>query len=156
VWEEKDILIIIKTYPEISIRHTETVCTGGILAENMKMVRLYPIPFRYLDGDQQFKIFQWLRAKIRKNTRDSRPESYNIDDKSIQLRHTISSRDWNERRKWVLSESNIYKSLEAIKSANEQYGTSMGIIKPKKIEDFRILNRSDTDQREIDTKKNQS
>jgi hypothetical protein len=36
----KDILIFVKTYPEISKKYTETVCTGGILAYTMQLVRL--------------------------------------------------------------------------------------------------------------------
>lgn len=31
---KKDILIVVKTYPEISRKYTETVWTGGILAES--------------------------------------------------------------------------------------------------------------------------
>ena len=49
-WQEKDILITIKTYPEYSSKYTETVCTCGILAETGQMIRIYPIRFRYLDG----------------------------------------------------------------------------------------------------------
>lgn len=38
-----DILIIVKTYPEISNKHTETVCTAGVVADTKRFVRLYPI-----------------------------------------------------------------------------------------------------------------
>ena len=50
----RDILILVKTYPEISRKYTETVCTAGILADSKEMVRLYPIRFRYLEGRHQF------------------------------------------------------------------------------------------------------
>jgi len=41
--DAKDILILVKTYPEISTKYTETVCTGGILAETKELIRLYPV-----------------------------------------------------------------------------------------------------------------
>ena len=54
IWEEKNILITVKTYPEYSAKYTETVCTCGILADTRQMIRIYPIKFRYLDGDSRF------------------------------------------------------------------------------------------------------
>jgi hypothetical protein len=42
--EKNDILIVVKTYPEISRKYTETVCTAGILADSKRLVRLYPNP----------------------------------------------------------------------------------------------------------------
>jgi len=80
---QKDILIVVKTYPEISAKYTETVCTAGILADTKTLVRLYPIRFRYLEGTQQFRKYQWIKADIDKATADHRPVSYNIDPNSI-------------------------------------------------------------------------
>jgi hypothetical protein len=40
------------TIPELSLKYTETVCTGGVL-ENGRPIRLYPIPYRYLEGAQR-------------------------------------------------------------------------------------------------------
>ena len=55
---QTNILIIVKTYPEISRKYTETVCTAGVLADSKTLVRLYPIRFRYLEGTLQFKKYQ--------------------------------------------------------------------------------------------------
>ena len=52
--DTKDILILVKTYPEISRKYTETVCTAGILSETKELIRLYPVRYRYLEGDNQF------------------------------------------------------------------------------------------------------
>ncbi|MGD0919005.1 MAG: hypothetical protein ABSB22_21380 [Thermodesulfobacteriota bacterium] len=52
--EEKDILICVKTYPEYSTKYIETVCTTGILKETKQLIRLYPITYRYLEGDRKF------------------------------------------------------------------------------------------------------
>lgn len=53
--ETRKILIATKTYPSISRKYKETVCTAGLLLdENEKPVswiRIYPIRFRKLDFD---------------------------------------------------------------------------------------------------------
>ena len=45
-------LIIAKTYPELSAKYGETVCTAAV-DETGNPLRLYPIPFRYLAGTKQ-------------------------------------------------------------------------------------------------------
>ena len=45
-----------KTYPELSSHHAETVCTGAVDVSG-RPVRLYPVPLRYLQGDQQYKLY---------------------------------------------------------------------------------------------------
>ena len=42
------VLITVKTYPTLSRKHGELVCTAGV-REDGSWVRLYPIPFRLLD-----------------------------------------------------------------------------------------------------------
>ena len=89
---QRDILIVVKTYPEISTKYTETVCTAGILADTKTLVRLYPIRFRYFEGKQQFKKYQWIKADINKATANLlcfrfflATETARIADAAIQL-----------------------------------------------------------------------
>jgi hypothetical protein len=103
-WERKRILIWGKTRPELSRRHRETVCTGGIFADTMQFVRLYPIPLRYLDDDKVFKKYQWIEADVRPAIHDSRPESHNIRCDSIEIGETIPTMkgNWSARAEWVM------------------------------------------------------
>ena len=55
------VFIIAKTYPELSSKYGETVCTAGV-DEAGNPLRLYPIPFRYLSGPQRFKRYQWSKC----------------------------------------------------------------------------------------------
>ncbi|MEP7129311.1 MAG: hypothetical protein ABI729_10600, partial [Chitinophagales bacterium] len=87
-WEEHRVLIWGKTYPELSTKYYETVCTGGTL-EDGRFVRLYPIPFRYLQDSQSFDKFQWVKVRMRKDDQDQRPESYKVDPESICVQETI-------------------------------------------------------------------
>ena len=143
---KKDILVIVKTYPEISRKYTETVCTAGILADTNSLVRLYPIRFRYLEGDKQFRKYQWIRADISKTPSDPRPESYNILPDSIETGDIIpTGKGWDERWAWCLNKNTLFPSIEALRSAQELDGISLGIVKPKTIKRVIIQTREETE-----------
>ena len=130
--EAKDVLILVKTYPEYSAKYTETVCTAGILAENKQLIRLYPIQYRYLEGRNQFSKYQWINVKLSKAASDSRPESYNIYEKSIKIGEIIEpGNDWSEREKWVLNKKNVYSSIEELHEAQNSSGVSLGLVRLK-------------------------
>jgi len=73
----KDILILVKTYPEISRKYTETVCSAGVLADTKKLVRLYPIRYRYLTGKDKFSKYQWIKSRLRKSQSDTTRKATN-------------------------------------------------------------------------------
>ena len=148
------ILIVVKTYPEISRKYTETVCTAGILADRKTFVRLYPIRFRYLEGAMQFKKYQWIQANITKALSDPRPESYNIAHDSIELGDMIQTgKIWEERCSWLLNENTVYPSVEALRVAQENDGTSLGIVKPKIVSQVIIRQRNSKEVEDAIAKK---
>lgn len=51
--EIKRVLITVKTYPTISKKYDELVCTAGIL-EDGTWIRIYPLPFRKLDYENRY------------------------------------------------------------------------------------------------------
>lgn len=144
MWEEKEFLICVKTYPEYSSKYIETVCTAAILKDSGKLIRLYPIPFRYLAGDYQFSKYQWVSAKIQKNMKDSRPESYAVQKDSIRLGRIVEAKhDWSIRRRLILSYSgNIFSSIEDLQLNQDKFGTSLGIIKPREILQFHFQKKT--------------
>ncbi len=71
------VLISVKTYPILSTKYNELVCTAGFL-ENGDWVRIYPLPFRALEQDQKYKKWQWVELDLERNTSDVRPESYKV------------------------------------------------------------------------------
>ena len=48
------VLILCKTYPSPSARYVETSCVAGI-SEAGELMRLYPVPFRLIQDEKQFK-----------------------------------------------------------------------------------------------------
>ena len=130
--ERKKILIATKTYPSISKKYKETVCTAGILLDDDETpvcwIRIYPIRFRTLAFDSQYPRWSIVSAKIERNEKDYRVESYRIDDSSIEIIRALgTSNYWQERKSFVLP----FQS-PSISSIRHQ-GRSLGIIKPLKI-----------------------
>jgi hypothetical protein len=135
-WERRKILIWGKTRPELSQKYREIVCTGGVFEDTRKLVRLYPIPLRYMHDDRFFKKYQWIEANVRRNLSDPRPESYKIDTdsmKALDVIETDKKGNWDKRAKWVLNEGNIFQSIEAIQERRKENHTSLGLIKPLEI-----------------------
>jgi len=95
------------------------------------MVRLHPVPLRYLEAEQRFKRFQLIDVKVRPDESDPRPESYRIDPSSIELGEVV--RNHNVRRSYLDNSPHLIQSLEALKEKQAADGTSLGIIKPKDI-----------------------
>lgn len=69
------VLITVKTYPTLSSKYKELVCTAGF-REDGTWVRIYPIPFREKSYDQQYRKYDWIEVDLVKNQKDFRPESY--------------------------------------------------------------------------------
>ncbi|MEH3128283.1 hypothetical protein [Agrobacterium cavarae] len=76
------ILILCKTYPSPSGKYAETTCVAG-MDENSYLVRLFPVPFRLIAEEQQFKKWQWVKAKVEKAKKDHRAESFTIKTDTI-------------------------------------------------------------------------
>jgi hypothetical protein len=154
MWEEKEFLICVKTYPEYSMTYTETVCTAAVLRETGKLIRLYPIPFRYLLGKHQFKKYQWVQAKIMKNEKDGRPESYRIEKDSIHPLEMVDTKGaWSVRKKLILSPNNLFGSLEDLQHSQLAQGTSLGIIRPREIREFRVKKKTESEIAKEEQKK---
>lgn len=135
-WEKKRILIWGKTRPELSKKYREIVCTGGILEDTKKLVRIYPIPLRYINDEQVFRKYQWIEAYISKSTSDIRPESYKIRPDNIKVLERIPSGkdNWDERSKWVINEGNTFSSVEELIERQKIDNTSLGLVKPKRVD----------------------
>ena len=131
------VLILVKTYPAISTKYGETVCTAGI-TEDGNWVRIYPIPFRKINYKTRFKKYEWIEADLIENQSDFRPESFRpVDYEKIHAIDEIKpdGNTWEERREYVLK--NIYTNLETlIKDAKDKNKCTSLAVKQKYFEDF--------------------
>lgn len=130
-WTTRRILVLGTTYPSHSAKYVETVCTGGIFEDTLEMVRLYPIPRRYLEPGRQFHAFQMIRARVRRDSSDPRPESYRIEAKSIEPMELI--KDHDARRSFLERSPHFCQSVEDLLERQQASSTSLGIMVPESI-----------------------
>lgn len=132
-----NVLIAVKTYPTLSTEYDELVCTAGFL-EDGSWIRIYPIPYRKLKDDSQYKKWQWITIDLDKNTKDFRKESYRpVDiDKDIITGAVIPPiHNWRLRKSYVLQE--VYTNLDdLIEEAQRPPYKSLAVVKPKEVLDF--------------------
>jgi len=79
------VLITVKTYPTLSEKYDELVCTAGF-REDGSWVRIFPVPFRKLDYQNRYEKWQWIEIDLVKNTSDFRPESFRPTDLDKEIR----------------------------------------------------------------------
>src|SRR3990167_4791353 len=115
------VLITVKTYPTISTKYDELVCTAGF-REDGTWIRLYPVPFRKKSYNEQYKKYDWIEVDLVKNDSDFRPESYRPQshDSAIKIvGHIDTTGNWAERKKTALGK--IYYNLtELIAEAKDK------------------------------------
>jgi len=135
-YETKKLFVTVKTYPTPSATYIETTCVSGI-ADDGHWIRIHPIRFRSLEEDNRFPRYSWIQVRANKATRDPRPESYHVDENTIQvLSHPPTTNAWQERREIV--EPMLSQSVEDLRDQQANNHTSLGVIRPKEITSFSI------------------
>jgi hypothetical protein len=132
------VLITVKTYPTLSAKYDELVCTAGF-REDGTWIRIYPVPFRKKSYNEQYKKYDWIEVDLVKNESDFRPESYRpySHDSEIKITgHIDTTGTWEERKQIALGK--IYYNLtELIAEAKDKnICTSLAVFKPIKILEF--------------------
>jgi hypothetical protein len=134
------VLITVKTYPAISKKYEELVCTAGF-REDGTWIRIYPMQFRKKPYQEQYSKYEWIELDLVKNTSDPRPESYRpvshdiIINKIGEIKPDGDS--WAERRKFVLNK--VYTNLGQLiaEAKNKDICTSLAVFKPTRILEFK-------------------
>jgi hypothetical protein len=130
--ETKRALIVVRTYPTPAKQGIEVSCTAAI-TDTGEWLRLFPVPYRFLDSDKRFRKYQWVDVQVSKAA-DHRVESYKIENNSITIvtDHLPTEHGWRERRKLVgplVKPSLCWLQRERDR---QQYPT-LGIFKPRRI-----------------------
>ncbi len=131
------ILVTVKTYPTLSARYGELVCTAGV-REDGSWIRLYPVPFRRLGDDERYRKYDWLECAVIKNPSDPRPESYRPTDVSqlVAAGHMDTSENWRERRRLLLGTGAVHTRLQPLIDGAKTNSLSLAVFKPAKIINF--------------------
>lgn len=143
-WVKTKLLIIGKTYPNHSVKYRETACTGAMLYETHEMIRIYPIPYRYLEGSEALKPYQIIEADLQRDTSDPRPESYKIKFSSIRYVERVKTQE--QRREYLERSPHLFGSIEEMRSTAASSGMSLGIVKPREIVSVRLEPKSEEER----------
>ncbi|MEM2288478.1 MAG: hypothetical protein QW503_05265 [Sulfolobales archaeon] len=128
------VIVVAKTYPELSKKYGPIVCTAGLTEDALEWVRLYPIPYRIFLRDKGFSKWDVIEVEVIKPSRDPRKESLKVvDSNNIKVLRHIDS--WGERLRIITKV--LDKDVESVVSS----GRSLGVIKPRVVEDFKIKPR---------------
>lgn len=148
--EKQRVLITVKTYPTLSRKYGETVCTAG-LREDGTWVRMYPVPFRRLNEEEQYRKYDWVECGLVRNHSDPRPETFRPVDPSelVAVDHIGTERNWEERRGILLKKARVYDRLDELIMEAKANAASLAVFKPAKILDFTW----EAEEREWDPKK---
>lgn len=138
------ILILAKTYPSPSSKYVETSCVAGITNQG-HMRRLYPVPFRLLEGSQQFSKWQWIDVRTRKATQDHRAESYRLYVDTLECGEKIEpKRNWGFRLPWI-EQIPTFDSFDDLQSARIKNGISLALLRPKTVVKLEIVQARNPD-----------
>ena len=153
------ILITVKTYPTLSRKYGETVCTAGIRPDG-SWVRIYPVPFRRLEEGEQYKKFDWIDADLIKSKSDPRPETRHPTHlhQLVPVGHLDTKDQWRERRRLVLETAQVHTRLASLITDAKANKLSLAVLKPTAVENFVVEAEEDRDWEpaKLDQMRNQS
>jgi hypothetical protein len=127
------VLITVKTYPLPSRSYTELVCTAGLL-NGEKWIRMYPIPYRFLQDQQKYPKYSWIELNLTRKKDDFRPESYSpklgVDEPIKVFEHIGTANEWAARKSYVLKEvfTSMSELIALAKDPNQR--KSLATLKP--------------------------
>lgn len=131
------VLITVKTYPSLSRKFGETVCTAGV-REDGSWVRIYPVPFRRLGEAEQYRKYDWVACDLRPSTSDPRPETHHPMDwqQLVPVGHMGTEDKWRQRRELLLGHCEVFTSKERLIAAARENRASLAVFKPSAVTGF--------------------
>lgn len=152
-YRNERILIWGKTYPELSTKHVETVCTGGCLPDG-RPIRIYPVDLRYLERYQQYRLYDWIEVPVARSTKDPRPESHKVRANALRVLERIpTGEDWSARRDIIMRDEGWrFDCLEALKRSQKLTRQSIGMVHVREVEWIKIAMKSEEERADHEEK----
>lgn len=126
--EQMQVLVTVKAAPEPSTTYLDTVCVAGVRVdrEEREWVRLYPVPFRHLATNNQFKKYDVISVDTLPATRDSRTESRRPIWDSLQVVRHLDRKDQRERDLAPLRGRSTCDLVAGVRSSRD--AQSLGLV----------------------------
>jgi hypothetical protein len=131
--EKKKALIVVRTYPTPAKNGAEVSCTAAI-TDKGEWLRLFPVPWRYLAVEQQFRRYQWVELTVTKAS-DPRPESYKLSQHGIIIltEPLPTDHDWRQRKE-IIEPLRAHCLCCLAKQRDANGHPTLGIVRPRRIE----------------------
>lgn len=133
------VLILCKTYPSPSATYAETSCVAGV-TEDGALIRLFPVPFRLIADEQQFRKWQWITALVEKARDDHRPESHRIFIDKIECDPAAlpaGKEGWPHRME-LLRKVPVHTDFAGVEAARLNGGATLALLRPSRILELEI------------------
>jgi hypothetical protein len=140
-WNTKRILIAVRTYPVPAQKNIEVSCTAGVTKEG-EWIRLFPVPYRFMEYDKRFVKYQWIDVDVIKATQDQRPESYKLNVDSIRIGDQLSTVDSWRARKEIIGPLIKQSMCQIRRERDANSAPTLGLFKPREIK--RLIIEDDT------------
>jgi hypothetical protein len=132
--ERAQVLITVKATPQPSTTYGDTSCVAGVRVDGNQpaWIRLYPIAFRWLDGDSQFKKYDVIELEVRRRDSDTRRESYSPTLDSWRVVQNLPP--WKARHK-IVGQVEPTTTCDLSRAASaDGAAPSLGIVYPADID----------------------
>lgn len=136
--ETARVLITVKASPQPSAKYGDTVCVAGIRVDGGRAdwIRLYPLPFRWMGVEQQFRKFDLIDVEIRRAANDTRPESYRPDLDSISVVKHLEG--WKERQPFMERVPRTSTCALSAAAEGDHAAPSLGMVAVASVERLKI------------------
>jgi hypothetical protein len=147
-FEQRRVLVYCKTYPELSDKHRETVCTAGVTVPEGRPVRLFPVPLRYLPQAFRYQLYDVFDVPLARSERDPRPETHVPQMDGLRKIDNIKSDgNWIARREVIFRDTSWhFACLEHLKERQAVSNHSLGIVPVACIEELCVEDRPETER----------
>lgn len=136
--ETARVLVTVKASPQPSARYGDTVCVAGIRVDGGRAdwIRLYPLPFRWMGVEQQFKKFDLIDVDVRRETKDSRPESYRPDVETIKVVRHLDN--WKDRQPIMAKVPRTSTCALSAAASDHHDAPSLGMVTVESLERVKV------------------
>lgn len=154
-YELARVMVTVKTYPTPSDKYGETVCVAGVRLDTPapEWIRLYPMKFRLVDYEQQFRKYEIIEIPVlARGSLDPRPESMRPDQSGLRSIERLDTRqNWGLRRRLIGPLVGATTTCELIAENKavdySQPAPSLGLVKVADV-DVRVFDGEPWDERQ--------
>jgi hypothetical protein len=136
-WNKTRALIAVRTYPSPSAKSVEVSCTAAVTNDG-RWIRLFPVPYRLMEGEKRFKKWDWIDVSVARAAGDARPESHNINVGSIEIGESVGPQDGWRARRQILEPLRRPSMCDIQDERNRHSSPTLGFFRPLRIDRLHI------------------